>query len=293
MKDTIIKFARILPDKLYLKILYLVFMRKTLNFDKSKTFNELIQYLKIYNRNPEYTLLVDKYEVKKWISQKIGDEYNIPTLGVFDSFEDIKFENLPNSFVMKGTHDSGSVVIVQDKSTMDIKKIKSIFDKSLKENYFYRGREWAYKNVKPRIIIEEMLISENGEIEDYKFNCFHGVVDSVMVCTERSSGKPKFYFFDKKWKLLKYNRASLSLSNEFTIDPPQNIDKMFEIAEVLSKNIPFVRVDLYNIQGRIYFGEMTFYPHGGFDKNLLSETDMLWGEKILRGEKNENNRLTD
>ncbi len=269
-----------LNDAFYLKIIYYQTFNKKLDLSNPKTFNEKLQWLKLYDRNPEYTKMVDKYEVKKYVAEKIGEEYIIPTIGIYDSFEEINFKELPDQFVIKCTHDSGGIVICKDKSNFNIEETRKKINKCMKNNYYRNWREWPYKNVKPRIIIEKYMEDKNKELNDYKFFCFDGVADNVMVCLDRKLGKPKFYFFDKDWRLLRINKRGVSAPQNFTISRPDNLDKMFQIANQLSKNIPFSRIDLYNIDGKIYFGEITFYPQSGFDNNLLEKTDIEFGKKI-------------
>ena len=279
-------FYNYMSDEDFLKMRFKAIFGYDLDLENPKGYNEKLQWLKLYDRKPLYTTLVDKYEVKKYIADLIGEEYVIKTLGIYDKFDDIDFEKLPNQFVMKCTHDSGGIVICKDKTKLDIKKAKKKIEKSLKTNYYYRGREWPYKNVKPRIIIEEYLSDGSGKsINDYKFFCFDGVAESVMVCTERETGHPKFYFFDKEWNLKKYNIRGKEAPEGFTLPKPDCIDEMFALAEKLSKGIPYVRVDLYCIDGLVYFGEMTFYPDSGFDANLLKESDAHWGEMLILPEK--------
>lgn len=281
MKNILKKFLDYLPDSLYLRVLYFHIFRKPLNLKYPKTFNEKLQWLKLYDRNPIYTKMVDKYEVRKYIKNIIGDEYLIPLIGVWDDVNDIDFDLLPNQFVLKCTHDSGSVYICNDKKNFDIDKVKQDINKHLKKNFYYVGREWPYKNVTPRIICEKyMEDSLTKELRDYKFFCFNGYVDNVMICLDRHINDPKFYFFNKKWELLRLNIRGKEAPKDFTIPKPDCIDKMFEIASELSKNIPFVRIDLYECNGCIYFGEFTFYPQGGYDINLLPETDLYFGNLI-------------
>ncbi|MFW3537915.1 ATP-grasp fold amidoligase family protein [Vagococcus fluvialis] len=281
LKTKIIMLCRwMLNDKVYLKLVFRLLMNQKLNLKEPKTFNEKIQYLKLYDRKEIYPILVDKYEVKDWVQNKIGSNYLIETLGIWNTFEEIDFESLPMQFVLKCTHDSGSVKIVKDKSKIDYNEFKEFFSSALKKNYFDIAREWAYKDIKPRIIAEKLLESEEEDLPDYKFHCFNGVVDSVMVCTERYTGTPKYYFFDEQWHLLKYNKLGIETEEPVNVEKPENIEKLFEIAKILSDNIPFVRVDLYYVKNQIYFGEMTFYPHSGFDRNLLTKTDLEWGRMI-------------
>lgn len=418
-----------MPDTIYLKILYWASMGEKLNLDNPQGFNEKLQWLKLYDRNSTYTTLVDKYAVKKCIADEIGSEYIIPTLGVWDSFNDIEFDALPDQFVLKCIHDSGGLVVCTDKNNLNKELAKQKIESSLKKNYYYSGREWPYKNVPHKIVAEQYMaddlhdykslgikrmprvklvyseclektglkeyffdevwnhlnvqkrvesnaifkmqrskqfellhqlstklskkisftridfyeIDENsywGEITfhpakgfddfqpeewnlnlgewtklsskgyrlntgncsviitdtyynaketkaliDYKFFCFDGVAESVMVCTERETGNPKFYFFDKEWNLKRYNIRGKEAPEDFSLTKPDCIDEMFSIAEKLSKGIPYVRVDLYCINGLVYFGEMTFYPDSGFDANLLKESDAYWGNLLVLPER--------
>ena len=281
MKKLIRYFLRFLPDSCYIRLRFYQRFGKWPNLKNPQTFSEKLQWLKLHDRNPLYTTLVDKYAVKKWVADKIGEEYIIPTLGVWNSFDEIDFNTLPNQFVLKTTHDSGGVVICRDKKILDINAARMKLEKSLKKNYYYEGREWPYKNVKHCILAEKyMLDNKTNELRDYKFFCFNGCVDNVMVCVDRSIGEPKFYFFNEKWELLRLNKRGKASPADFTLDRPSLINKMFELAGVLSQDIPFVRVDLYNCNEKIYFGEMTFYPQSGFDSNLLPETDRYLGKLI-------------
>ena len=271
---------RFIPDLIYLKIRFKNLMGKPLNLRSPKTFNEKLQWLKLYNHNPLYTTLVDKYAVKQLIKKELGDQYVIPTLGVWDNFNEIDFDKLPNQFVLKCTHDSGSCVICKNKSNLNIEETREKLSSALKKNFYHDGREWPYKNVPPRIIAEKYIEDRNGAFVDYKFSCFNGYVDCVMVCLDRHINDVKFYFFDKDWNLKRLNVRGKNAPEGFTIPKPSCMDEMFEIAAKLSKGIPFVRVDLFECDGKIYFGEMTFYPGSGFDANLLPETDEYFGSLI-------------
>lgn len=274
-------FGKIMSDDMYLEIMYEYIMGKKLDFNNVKTFNEKLQWLKINDRNPMYTKLVDKYEVRKYIEDKLGNQYLIPIIGVYDKFEDIDFSILPQKFVIKCTHDSGGVIVCRDINKLNLSEVEKKIKKLLTTNFYYWGREWPYKNVKPRIIIEEFLESSDNKLPiDYKFSCFNGKVDNVMLCLGRGEGNTKFYFFNKQWKLLRYNITGKNAPEDFTLPKPKMMDKMFEIAEILSENLPYVRVDLYCENDQIYFGELTFYPDCGFDANLLKETDELFGDMI-------------
>lgn len=278
-----IRLHRLFPlsDERCVKMLFYRDMGYTPDLEHPKTFNEKIQWLKLYYHRPECTMMVDKVAAKEYVAGIIGEEYIIPTLGVWERFEDIDFDTLPEQFVLKCSHDCKSVVICTDKSTFDKEAARKLLTKSLKNNYYIKFREWAYKNIPPRILAEKYMVDESGtELKDYKFSCVDGDAKDVMLCMDRASGDTKFYFFDREWNLLRYNRRGKEAPEGFTVPQPKNMDKMFDIASRLSEGLPFVRVDLYNVDGAIYFGELTMYPRSGFDSNLLPETDLLFGERI-------------
>ena len=271
-------------DETYLKMAFKMRMHKSLDLNNTATFNEKIQWLKLNNRDPMLNIYVDKYAVKDVVAEVIGEEYIIPTLGAWEKFEDIDFSSLPKQFVLKCNHDSHSVVICKDKEELDYKSAKKILQTGLKTNYFWHGREWAYKDVKPLIIAEKYLTDDNDteELTDYKFYCFKDYVDSMMICYDRDSGDPKYYFFDKNWELKKYNKRGIEALEGFSLSKPKNVDKMFELASRLSATTaaPFVRVDLYNVNGQPYFGELTFSPNNGLDQNFLPQADQYFGDLI-------------
>lgn len=272
------------PEELYLKVFFYSFMGKKLDLDNPKTLNEKLQWLKIHNRNPKYREIVDKYLVKEYVAGIIGSEYVIPTLGAWDKAEDIDFDALPDKFVLKTNHSGGNtgVVICKDKAKLNKAEAVAKLRKSLNEpGIFPFYREWPYKDVERKVIAEQLLEDPNGEeISDYKFYCFDGKVDSVMTCIDRQKGDAKFYFFDRNWELRRYNKRGKAAPEGFTLPRPKNLDKMFELASRLSMDIPFARVDLYNVDGNIYFGEITFYPGSGVDYNRLPETDLYFGSMI-------------
>lgn len=270
-------------DEFYLKYRYRIEMNKKLNLENPKTFSEKLQWLKLYDRNPLYTTLVDKYAVKEYIAKKIGEEYIIPTLGVWDKFDDIDFDKLPNQFVLKCTHDCGGIVICKDKSKMDIKSAKKKINKHLKNNFYYSGREWPYKNVKPRIIAEKYVEDESGyELKDYKFFCFHGEPKILFIATDRGTDT-KFDFYNTEFEHLGITNGHPNATKE--IRKPKNYEKMLEVVSELSKNIPHVRVDLYNNNGQILFGEMTFYHWSGFVPFEPEEWDKIMGDWLVLPEK--------
>lgn len=262
-------------------ILTLLFI--LLSGSKKGVIGILLKWLKLYNRIPQYTVMVDKYRVREYIAERLGEQYLIPLLGVWNDPKEIDFDKLPNQFVLKCNHNSGlGMCICKDKSKLDVKKVKAKLKNGLKQNYYLVGREWPYKDVAKKIICEKYMTDYDGtnEFTDYKFFCFNGKVDCVMVCTERSTGNPKFFFFDNEWNLCRYNVRGKSAPKAFTVPKPGNVNEMFAIAAKLSENIPFSRIDLYNSNGQIYFGEITFFPDSGFDFNILPETDIYFGNLI-------------
>jgi hypothetical protein len=240
-----------------------------------------MQWLKLHDRNPEYTKMVDKYAAKAYVANLIGTEYVIPTIGVYDKFEDIDFGRLPKRFTIKCTHNSGGVVVVNDKDEIDIKKLENSFKKILRSQYFYLGREWPYKDVSPRIIIEENLQNENpmASISDYKLWCFNGEVKCSYVTTNRNSKQGlRINFHDEDWKPLPFERSYPR--NPIEIEKPSQYEKMVKLAKILSKDIPFVRAHFYQKGEFIYFGELTFSPDSGVKKFIPEEWDYKLGQWI-------------
>mgnify|MGYP004532929915 CR=1 FL=1 len=280
MKTIIKKILRILPDKIYLKIKYYIRFKKKLNLHNPETYNEKIQWLKLYDRKKIYTTMVDKYEVKNYVANIIGEEYIIPTIGVFNKFDEINFDSLPNQFVIKCTHDSCGLIIVKNKKELDIKKARKKINKCLKNNYFFGGREWPYKNVKPRIIIEPYLEEKKyGELRDYKFFTFSGKVKFMFIASNRQgNGDTYFDFYDEKFNHLDIINGHSN--NPTPPEKPLNFNKMIELAEKLSKNIKHVRIDFYEVDGKIYFGEMTFYHWSGFVPFSPEKWDKIIGSYI-------------
>lgn len=268
--------TRFLSDKVYLKLAYRSVFGKKLNLENPVTFNEKLQWLKLYDRKPIYTTMVDKYEAKKYVAELLGEEYIIPTLGVWDDFDEINFDSLPNQFVLKCTHDSGGLVICKDKRTLDIAETKNKIERCLKNNFYYMGREWPYKNVKPRIIAEKYLVDKStNELMDYKFFCFGGQVRCFKVDFDRFVDHHANYY-DVNRNLLDLGEEAYPPISDKKIDFPSNLDEMIHCAEVLSQTIPFMRADFYDVNGKVYFGEMTFYPASGFGKISGDK----WDEKL-------------
>lgn len=271
------KLLKLLPDKPYLKIKYYICCREHLSFKNPKTYNEKLQWLKIYDRNPEYSSLVDKYEVKRIVGEKIGFEHIIETYGVWDTFDEINFDELPDRFVLKCTHDSGSVTICRDKKTFDVAQAKKKLERGLAFNVFRDGREWPYKNVKPRIIAEAyMEDSTYGELRDYKFFTFGGVPKYVHIVSNRQNPNEETYgdFFD-----MDYQHVELTIGHNNAPIPPEkpvNFERMIEFAKLLSKGTKQLRVDFYEVDGVLYFGELTFFHDSGFG-DILPES---WNRKL-------------
>jgi len=265
------------PDSLYLKLQYKNFIGKDLNLENPTTFNENLQWLKLHDRKPEYTQMVDKYEVRKYIKETIGGEYLVPLLGVYSRFEEIDFDALPNQFVLKPNHTSGDIYICQDKSSIDYVELKEEVNRWLKRNYYWVHREWPYKNIKPRIICEKYMVDESGtELKDYKFMCFNGKVKCSFVCSNRYSSKGlNVDFYDAEWNLMPFERLYSGSQKELT--KPKNYVKMIELAEKVAHDKYFVRVDFYEINGQLFFGEITFYPGSGLEKFVPESYDYLLG----------------
>lgn len=278
-RNLIRRLSPIIPDRLFIKWMYKIETDKQLNLDHPVTMNEKLQWLKLYNRNPEYTTIVDKITVKDYIANKIGAEYVVPTLAVWNSTKEINIENLPHQFVLKTNHSGGNkgVIICKDKDKLNREDAFDKLNRSIKTDIYQNYGEWPYKNVKKKIFAEQYL---GDDLTDYKFYCYNGNVDAVLLCIDRQIGSPKFYFFDREWNLKRYNQRGKDAPQDFTLPKPANIDKMFALASELSKGIPFVRVDFYNIDGKIYFGEMTFFPASGYDRKRLPESDLLFGNLI-------------
>ena len=273
------KIKKIIPDKIFLEYQFYKRMKRKLNLKNPKTFNEKLQWLKLYDRKPEYTKMVDKYEAKEYVTNIIGKEYIIPTLGIYNKFEDINFERLPNQFVLKCTHDSGGLIICKDKTKLKINEAKNKINESLKKNYYYSGREWPYKNVKPRIIIEKYMVDESKtELKDYKIFNFNGIPQFVQVDFNRfKDHQRKLYSIN--WKELDFNFV-YPINKKVKINRPENLKKILELAKKIAKDHPFLRTDFYVINDKIYFGEITFFPEAGFGKFVPEKWDRKLGDML-------------
>lgn len=274
-------FYRHTDDRRYLEKLYRATFGKELNLENPQTFNEKLQWLKLYDRKPIYTTMVDKYAAKEYVADKIGGEYIIPTLGVWDKFDDIDFGALPDQFVLKCTHDSGGLAICKDKKTFDIEAARKKINRCLKRNYYYTFREWPYKDVKPRIIAEKYMVDESGyELKDYKIFCFDGQPKIMFIATDRANPEEetKFDFFDMEFNHLPFQNGHPNAKR--AIMQPKGFEKMKELAAKLSAGIPQVRVDFYDIDGKVYFGELTFSHWSGFVPFDPEEWDYKLGSWI-------------
>ncbi len=268
-------------DALFIRMKWKLRMDYPLNLDNPKTYNEKLQWLKLHDHNPLYTTMVDKYEAKKYVEKIVGEEHIIPTLDVYDRVEDIDFDKLPSQFVLKWTHDSGGLVICKDKSQLNVSAAYKKLKKGERSHYFWRSREWPYKNVKPRIIAEQYMEDESGyELKDYKFFCFDGEPKALFIATDRgkTDEETKFDFYDMDFNHLPFTNGHPNATRE--IKKPAGFEEMKRIASQLSRGIPHVRVDLYNINGKIYFGEITFFHWGGMKIFNPREWDYIFGEWI-------------
>ena len=270
-----------MDDSTFLKMKYSLCMADSLDILSPTTFNEKLQWLKLYDRKPQYTVMVDKYKVREYIADKIGEQYLIPLLGVWDSPDEIDFNVLPNRFAMKCNHNSGlGMCICTDKSKLDIKKVKKGLARGLKQDYYLTGREWPYKDVPRKIVAEQFLKSDEGGLTDYKIHCFNGVPKFILVCRDRftDSGLTED-FYNPEWERMNVKRPKIP--NAVVPAPkPERLDEMLILAEKLSKDIPFLRVDFYVVEGKIYFSELTFFPASGFNSFEPEEWDRTFGEWI-------------
>lgn len=267
-----------LSDERFLRIKYRCNLKKELCIASPESFNEKLQWLKLYDRKPEYTVMVDKYRVREFIADTIGAEYLIPLIGVWNSPEEIDFEALPDQFAMKCNHNSGlGMCICTDKSKLDIKKVKRELRRGLKQDYYLTGREWPYKDVPRKIIAEQFMKSDAGGLTDYKIHCFNGEPKVILVCKDRftENGLTED-FFSPQWEHLDIRRPKHPNASQ-PIPKPEVLSQMLSLSQTLSQGIPFLRVDFYIIAHRIYFSELTFFPASGFERFVPEEWDQILG----------------
>lgn len=283
LRFKILEMLDFIPDKLMIKMQYRIKTGRSLNLDNPQRYTEKIQWYKLYYRDLLMTRCSDKYQVRSYVEEKGLGEYLTKLYGVYEKTEDIDFSKLPDSFAIKYTNGSGANYFVHDKKKEDLDKLREIANKWLKKRKANYGREWSYYNVTPRIIIEELLErDENNDIPDYKFFCFNGKVKYlyVMVDYVDNHENGRCSFFTPEWEQLPYKRSEYKAINR-KIPKPKNFDKMIEIAEILSEDFPHVRVDLYNIKGRIVFGELTFYTASGYTVFYPDEFDFILGKEFI------------
>lgn len=283
-------YGKHMPDKLYLQMVYWLLMDKKLHLKHPRTFTEKIQWLKLYNRHPEYSRMVDKYAVKDYVANIIGEEYVIPTLGVWNHYDEIDFDSLPNRFVLKTTQAGGGmgVVVCKDKTKLDHKEAKEKLEYALKFDNYAVQREWPYKNVPPRIIAEEFIdpAPDTQELSDYKWYCFNGEPKYCQVIQDRHTTET-IDFFDTEWNHQEFVGLN-PLAGPAAVAPskPSNLETQLLIARKLSKDKPFCRIDLYEVNDNTYFGEITLFPAAGFGRFAPSQYNEILGSMIkLPGEK--------
>lgn len=280
-KSLLFRIAPYIKDDVtYIKWRWKAYMDYPLNLEDPKTFNEKLQWIKLHDRQPVYSKMVDKYEAKKYVADIIGEEHIIPTLRLYNRVEDIDFDELPQQFVLKCTHDSGGIVICKDKSLLDRDAAIRKLLHGLRKNYYYQNREWPYKNVRPRIIAEQYMNNNGQDLDDYKVHNFNGEPKVILVCSDRykESGLAED-FYSCEWLHLDMSRPGLRHSAEVQ-EKPAELDEMLELAKKLSKDIPFVRTDFYIINHQVYFGEMTFFPACGMKPFVPREWDYKLGSYI-------------
>ena len=280
-----IGFHKYVSDEKVIKRKYKIKTGKELNLNSPKTFTEKLQWLKLYDRRPEYTVMVDKYLVKNYVSERIGEKYIIPVYGVWDRFDDIDFSTLPDKFVLKCTHDSGSYAICKNKADFNFEAAKKLLKKRLKRQYFVCSREWPYKNVKPRIIAEAyMEDSKYKELRDYKFFTFGGEPKALYIVQGRGKGETTVAdFFD-----MDFNHLPITFDHNMAEVPPvkpECFEEMKRLAAILSKGTPQLRVDFYEVDGKVYFGEMTFFHCSGFGSFNPDYWDKTFGDWIVLPQK--------
>ena len=282
LNNFVVSTKTLWPDKTYLSILFWCQMGNRMNWKNPKTFSEKIQWLKLYDRRPEYTIMVDKVKAKEYVASILGEKYIIPTLGVWDDPDKIDFDVLPDRFVMKCNHNSGlGMYICKDKSKMNVEKVKEELRKGLMENYYIVNREWPYKNVPRRILAEQYIDPDPtaNDLPDFKFFCFNGEPKYCQVISGRNE-KMCIDFFDKDWNHQLFHEPREYPFADITPKRPEHLEQMWDAARQLAQNKPFSRIDFYDVNGHVYFGEITFFPTtgmGGFDP---VEYDSIMGGMI-------------
>lgn len=273
------RLSRIIPDKMYINIMYYYHFRKFPDLDNPESYNEKLQWLKLHDRKDIYTTMVDKIAVKDYIASKIGKKYVVPIYAAWDNVKSINLDELPNEFILKCNHDSQSKIICFDKNNFDIEYARKQLKNSLKRNGFWYGREWPYKNVKPQIFAEKLLKEPDGDLKDYKVLCFNGEPKLIETVTEKYTNGEKQTFYDVNWQKTDFAQIGWPMSN-VNVDKPDNLDEMIGLSKILAQGLRHIRVDWYNFNHRLYFGELTFFDGSGFVKFEKQEDDILWGSWI-------------
>lgn len=270
---------RFIPDKVIVKNSFKRHMGYNLNLDNPKSLNEKINWLKLYERKEHHKIIADKYAVRDYIKEKIGEQYLIPLFFHTKSHKDIRSKNLPDeSFIIKTNHDSSGGIIVRNKSDVKWKEVRKRLKRLLKENHYFRTREWQYKNIEPRIIVEKLLTTEDGSIpSDFKFHCFNGKLAFIMVDLNRHTDNRTRNLYDKDWNLLPYEWGR---PNDDNIERPSNLEEMIHLSEILAQDFPYLRVDFYSVKGKTYFGELTLHHASGLQKFKQPEYDYILGKKL-------------
>ena len=270
--------ARIIPDKLFLSVKFRLIMGYWMDFNNPQTYNEKIQWLKLNYRHPGLTRMVDKVDAKNYVSEVLTNDDNIiPTIGVYNNLNEIEWNKLPEQFVIKCTHGSGDLLICRDRDTFDVSYAKTMLGKYLKRNYYWTSREWPYKNVKPRIIVEKYMEDESGyELKDYKWFCFNGEPKLLFIATDRNNphDETKFDFYDSEFNHIDVRNGHPNSSK--TLVKPRGFEEMKRLASKLSEGHPHLRVDFYDVNGKVYFGELTFFHWGGF----VPFEPQIWDKKL-------------
>lgn len=279
LKRVFLALTKWIPDEQYTKLIYLLKMHEKLELDPPKSFPEKIQWLKLYGLKPEYEQMADKIAVRRIVRERIGEQYLAKLYGVFEKPENIKIDDMPQSFVLKCTHDSGSIRICHDKSTFDFKEAKRFLNRRLKLPFYLEGRENVYRNIKPRVVCEELLGDGKKAPCDYKLFCFNGEPELIMVDVDRFENHRQ-YFYDKEWKRV-YLKSGYKAAEGIDLCRPKCLMELLQLAREMSKGIPFVRSDFYIVENKIFFGEMTFYHGAGLQHLYPKELEMKYAEMIL------------
>lgn len=273
------RLGKLLSDETYIRLFYRLVFKRRIDFNNPRTYNEKLQWLKLHWKQDIFTQMVDKYRAREIVERTIGSEYLIPLLGSWDRFDDIDFDSLPNQFVLKTNHDSQGVIVCKDKSSFDVSQARKKLSKCLRHNYYYNSREYPYRNVQRRIIAEQYMEDKRyGELRDYKFFCFNGECRFFFIATGRLKNEVTFDFFDRDLNFIPVKQGHPN--STVLPDMPNNIQEMISLAEKLSSNYPQIRIDLYNIEGRIYFGEFTIFHYGGLVPFVPDSYDSLFGSFI-------------